>query len=113
MHDGVSKLDSVVDTVSLSFVVPVAVTLSNCCCVATALVELVLPDVPDSGLVSEANAIAPVTFDSFWLSRTSTLMFSSSLKSSLLLMQKLQENLFIKEKRQSRRNAQSKIKSVI
>ena len=90
----VSKLDSVVDAISLYFGVTVSVTLSNCCCVATALVDLVLPDVPDSGLVSEASA--PVTFDSFWLSRTSTLMFSSSLKSSLLLMQKLQENLLIK-----------------
>ena len=96
MHDGVSKLDSVVDTVSLSFVVPVPITLGNCCCVATALVNIVLPDVPESDLASEVSAIAPVTFDSFWLSRTSTLMFSSSLKSSLLLMQKLQENLFIK-----------------
>ena len=112
MH-AVSKLDSVVDAISLYFGVTVSVTLGNCCCVATALVDIVLPDVPDSDLASEVSGIAPVTFDSFWLSRTSTLMFSSSLKSSLLLMQKLQENLFIKEKRQSRRNAQSKIKSVI
>ena len=104
----VSKLDSVVVAISLYFGVTVSVTLGNCCCVATALVH-----VPDSDLASEVSGIAPVTFDSFWLSRTSTLMFSSSLKSSLLLMQKLQENLFIKEKRQSRRNAQSKIKSVI
>ena len=61
----VSKLDSVVDALSLYFGVTVSVTLGNCCCVATALVDIVLPDVPDSGLVSEASAIAPVTLDSF------------------------------------------------
>ena len=61
----VSKFDSVVDAVSLYFGVTVSVTLGNCSCVATALVDIVLPDVPESNLDSEASAIAPVTFDSF------------------------------------------------